>query len=352
MKIKTTTPDKLPLAHLDWEGLADLTGQAHAVLARYGALIDQIKNPKKTLTLLIWQESIASSIPPRSKLPLRKQLAFYSSQNKIMQKVADCKKAFENAMTKETISLSLIRKTHARIQKHSSSPKKEIGHFRDRQNWIGREGCPIEKAFFYPPKAAHVLKYMKELMHYAHYKEKDPLIQLAIFFAQFLVIHPFMDGNGRVARILIPLIMKKKGLLSIPLFFMSAYFRKHRMLYFSRLYNISARNDWEGWIQFFFAGLIERGKIETLKLKKIHSLYEKIYCKLLTINSKKAKIATETIFEKPIFTVDEFAKKLRIPKQLALKMAAKLQRAKLLKLKKFGEKEALECERLLKFVGK
>ena len=102
---------------------------------------------------------------------------------------------------------------------------------------------------------------MRKLNAYVNKKEKDPLVQLAIYFAQLLIIHPFMDGNGRLARSLVPIFLYKKGLISTPRFYLSAYFKRHRLEYFKRLYMISKKKDWEGWIRFFLQGIIEEGEL-------------------------------------------------------------------------------------------
>lgn len=145
---------------------------------------------------------------------------------------------------------------------------RESGCVRTHQNWIGPTGCRMEEAFCYPPAHRYVLPYLKKLERYAESKDGDPLVQTAIAFAQFLVIHPFMDGNGRVARLLIPLLLYKKGLTSKPLFYMSAYFQKHRKEYFDRLLALSKEHDWEGWVVFFLKGVIDQGKLLCKKIPR------------------------------------------------------------------------------------
>jgi Fic family protein len=209
MHLKPCTPEKLPTRKLKWEAFLPKLGLAHALLARYDEKIS----------------------------PSEKKQNYSQAQHVIFRK--------------KKISFALMCQLH-RIVKEDPTSK-----FRTKQNWIGKEGCTIEQAYFLPPKPTSVPKLMKELKNYLHAKEKDPLVQLAIFFAQLLIIHPFMDGNGRVARLLIPLFLYEKKLTSSVKFFMDSYFKKHRTAYFEKLFAITTDGDWEGWIDFFLKGVID-----------------------------------------------------------------------------------------------
>jgi Fic family protein len=198
----------LPLKELKWDLFQDLLWKAHGVLGR-------------------WDQILRESSHHRKK--------------------------------KQPLTLALFCNLHRKILSETKSTK-EAGKFRTQQNWIGPEGCSREEGYFFPPPFKLVPKYMQNLKHYINSKEKDPLVQLAIFFAQLLIIHPFMDGNGRLARRLIPIILHKKEVLSRPLFEMEGYFKKNRGKYFEKLFQISTNNDWEGWICFFLEGIIEQGE--------------------------------------------------------------------------------------------
>lgn len=160
---------------------------------------------------------------------------------------------------KAPFSKKMICKIH-KILKKNTAPKSSLGHYRTRQNWIGPSGCSIDEAYFYPPAPDRVEKLMQELINYMQQSPKEPLLQLALIFAQFLIIHPFMDGNGRIARILVPVFLYKKKMLPIPCLFLSAYFQKHRLKYFQTLFKTTEENNWECWIAFFLKGIIEATK--------------------------------------------------------------------------------------------
>ncbi len=256
MLLRPIKPEKLPIRDLNLTKLTALIRKAYFTLGRFEALTSSVKNPQTVFSLLIKEEALNS---------------LHSQHIDIDKQVVRYEKAWKKAaqtLKKAPISLMLIRKIHAEI-----SFKTQPSKFRTEQNWIGPENAKIEEAYFLPPKPSRVLPLMQNLMHYLHSKEADPLVQLAIFFAQLLIIHPFMDGNGRVGRMLIPLFLYKKKILPQPLFFMSGYFKTHRVRYFQKLYDISADGDWEGWIRFFLTGIIEQGaqncaRVQILKKKK------------------------------------------------------------------------------------
>ena len=250
MSIKTSIPDKLPLTHLKWPVLIPLLGEANRVLGRFEEVLKNTPNPRVVL------------------LPLTRQEArdTYKAQSRATpQEIQRCLKAMGLTRNKKVRALSpaFLKQVHALMT------ERESGHIRKRQNWIGPTGCRMEEAFCYPPAPRYVSGYLKHLEKYAETADGDPVIQTAIAFAQFLVVHPFMDGNGRVARLLVPLLLYKRGVTSEPLFYMSAYFQKHRKEYFDRLLALSKDHDWEGWISFFLKGVIAQGELLCKKAEKL-----------------------------------------------------------------------------------
>jgi Fic family protein len=276
MKIKTCHPTQLPLKDLKWENFIDLLGPAYASIARYDEILKRVKNPTKIFSILTEEEIFTSAYLPQQPVSFKKWLSYKASgYEKTMERVCDYRKALTEAQKeiKHTpFSLALIKKIHAHI-KQSQGKANQTGRFRTYQNWIGPEGCSIEEAYFYPPDVKSLQHSLQNLKKYISFKERDPLIHLAIFIAQFLIIHPFMDGNGRVARILIPLFLYKRKLSSCPMFYVSNYLKKNRIEYFEQLFFITSENKWEKWIHFFLTGIIEEGTRLYTKAKKTLELY-------------------------------------------------------------------------------
>ncbi len=249
MKVKTCIPYPLPIHHLKWADLVPWIGKAREFLGRYDEMLK--KTPAHMLEITQWKECISS---------LR-------GQN--VQKTLYAHEGLKSAIRwakKKPLNLHFLCQVHALVKKDGSNPK-EIGRFRTKQNWIGPQGCSIDEAYFFPPEPKKVRPHMRNLLHYLRMKEKDPLVQLAIFFAQFLIIHPFMDGNGRVARIFIPVWLWKKELIAKPALFLSSYFERNRLQYFRKLFAISEKRAWEDWIIYFLKGVAEQCKHSLATIK-------------------------------------------------------------------------------------
>lgn len=160
---------------------------------------------------------------------------------------------------------------------------------------------------------------------YLHVEEKDPLVHLAVIKAQFELIHPFMDGNGRIGRLLIPLILFEKKLLSGPNFYLSAYLERNRDEYFARLGAISKEGDWNGWIQFFLKAIIEQAMENTNKVLSILELYNEMKTQISKATKSHYAIqALDAIFNFPFFQTVTFIKSSGIPRESAAKLLRRL----------------------------
>jgi len=152
--------------------------------------------------------------------------------------------------------------------------------------------------------------------NYLHDKEKDSLVQLAILKAQFELIHPFRDGNGRVGRMLVPLILFYKNKLSSPMFYISSYLDKNRQTYFNRLLAVSRNNDWDGWISFFLKAIEEQAKENSQKAIAVNDLYRKMRVEIPEIlRSPYSTQVIDAIFSKPTFNssyITEYARSNRM----------------------------------------
>ena len=222
--------------------------------------------------------------------------------------------------TKPT-NLNLIKEVHNMLLKDARGKDKTRGEFRRVQNWIGKPGTPIELARYVPPPPEKVIEYLDNLEKYFHIEDKDYLVQLAIVHAQFELIHPFVDGNGRVGRMLIPLFLVQKKLLEGPNFYISAYFEKHRDIYCQMLNDISQNADWENWILFFLEAVIEQSNDNSNKASKVMGLYERMKQRVVDITkSQFAMQALDALFEHPIFSTTGFIERSKIPKFSALRI--------------------------------
>lgn len=197
---------------------------------------------------------------------------------------------------------------------------KAPGEFRRIQNYIGIHGADLEHATYIPPSPEMVMPAMGNLEKYIHMDEKDSLVQLAIVKAQFEIIHPFLDGNGRIGRILIPLFLYYKQMLASPMFYLSYYLENHRELYYEKLRGITAKGDWNGWIDFFLTAVTEQANMNITKARQIQGLYTKIKQIIpQLLHTQYAIQIADSLFNRPIFTIANFVECTNMPKTTALR---------------------------------
>lgn len=155
------------------------------------------------------------------------------------------------------ISCRLVREIHERLVEGVRGMYSTPGEFRTRPNWIGPLGCTLDDATFVPPAVPEMKDAMTDWEGYLHSEPSEPaLVQCALMHYQFEAIHPFVDGNGRVGRLLITFFMCDRGYLPQPLLYLSAYFERHRSEYYDRLLRVSALGDWQDWLEFFLEGVV------------------------------------------------------------------------------------------------
>lgn len=198
------------------------------------------------------------------------------------------------------------------------------------------------------------VEYLSNFEKYVHYDERDRLVQLSIIHAQFEIIHPFLDGNGRLGRILIPLFLFEKNILHSPMFYMSEYLEKNRDEYYSKLNGITEENKWEEWIEFFLKAIVEQAKNNSLKAKSIMDLYnqKKVIISDITRSQYAIKIL-DTIFANPIFSTSYFIKYSGIPKITAMRLLKKLRNNGVISTLEIGRgrvAEILIFDKLIKIV--
>jgi Fic family protein len=335
-------PRQLPLDVIDWGSHVSLIAQANAALARYDGILEVMVNPALLLSHLTTQEAVLSSRIEGTQATLEEVLEFEADpKRKIeptkyadIQEIINYRHAMQLAVEKlkdRPLCLNLIKELHAILLDSVRGANRARGEFRRIQNWIGPPGCSIEEATFVPPAPDILPQVLDNWEKYIHYEEKERLVQLAVVKAQFELIHPFLDGNGRIGRMLVPLFLYEKKLLSHPMFYLSAYLERNREQYYSALNTISEKEDWNGWIRFFLTALIEQAKENTRKAKAILELYEEMKQKVPAITRSQYAIqAIDAIFKKPVFTASDFASRSRIPLATAKRIVESLRKEKLL----------------------
>ncbi len=336
--MKPYIPDTLPLKSLNWVEFIHLIGEANRELALYEGILKGIAgivNPGLLLTPLTTQEAVLSSKIEGTQATLEEVLKYEalpkkgSAKEQDIQEIVNYRNALNYAvgyLQQKPISLNLIKEIHDRLLDSVRGRNKARGQFRTKQNYIGINGTPIEQASYIPPPPERLMELLSNLEKYIHSSEKDPLVQLAIVHAQFECIHPFLDGNGRVGRILIPLFLVEKKLLGSPVFYISAYLETHRDTYYKKLHAISSKKNWEGWITFFLEAIVKQAHSNSEKATSILGLYNEMKERVPDItHSHHAIRVLDLLFEKPLFNSQEFTKELHIAKSSAARILNQLE---------------------------
>ncbi|BCW95231.1 MAG: Fic/DOC family N-terminal domain-containing protein [Fimbriimonadales bacterium] len=210
-----------------------------------------------------------------------------------------------NRLRELPVSLRLIQETHRVLMEGMRGGYTAPGEFRTVQNWIGAPGCPIDEARFVPPPPDEMRQCLYQLENYLHAENSHPpLVRLALIHYQFEAIHPFLDGNGRMGRLLIILLMVHWGLLPSPLLYLSEYFERHRQAYYDLLLTVSTEARWRDWLLFFLHGVREQSIRAVETLRAIQSLQEGWRALVANAGVRSAVVARalELLIERPVLT--------------------------------------------------
>ncbi|MDP3042129.1 MAG: Fic/DOC family N-terminal domain-containing protein [Candidatus Omnitrophota bacterium] len=333
-------PQLLPLESVDWVRFITLIGQANAELARYDGILQGIINPRVLLSPLTTNEAVISSKIEGTQASLEEVLKYEASPDVKTEKYDDIREIINYReamrfaiqwMKEKPITLNLIKQMHGMLLDSVRGKDRSRGSFRTSQNYIGRFGSTIEQASYVPPEPAILMEHLSNFEKYIHYDEKDRLVQLAIIHAQFEIIHPFLDGNGRLGRILIPLFLYEKKVLNSPMFYISEYLESNREEYYAKLRAISEDKKWDDWIEFFLRAIVAQAKANSVKAKAILELYEIKKHKLSELTHSQYVIKVlDTMFARPLFSTTDFIKISKIPKESAIRLLRLLKKEKIL----------------------
>ncbi len=349
-KINPYIPQKLPPREIDWEKLIPLISKAHDEIGRYDGLLQSLINPEVLLSPLTTNEAVLSSRIEGTQASLTDVFEHESGFNgekseslkQDIQEIINYRVALltaERELDKRDISLNFIKGIHKILLDSVRGKNKNPGEFRKEQNWIGVSGTPINQARFIPPDPILIQEYMEDWEKFLHMDFKEKLTQLAILHAQFEIIHPFKDGNGRIGRLLIPLFLYSKKILSRPMFYLSEYLEAHRDEYYDHLLSITKEKDWQSWIEFFLSAIIMQASVNIEKSKQILKLYEKLKEKfIVSTHSQFAIQLLDAFFQKPIIDSSTIMKMTKITNRVTLnKLLKKLEKEKIITLFSSGK---------------
>lgn len=317
-------PFNLPLLppKLSLERLVPDIGRANHALGELNGLLAAIQNPGLLTTPLLTKEAVLSSRIEGTQASLEDVLHYEAAAKtteegeleKDIREILNYRQAMGIAikeLKKRPIAENFIKKLHGVLLDSVRGSAKDRGNFRKIQVFIGKEGTTIEGASYVPPAANDIPRLMSNWEKYIHDTDStDILVLSAVAHYQFEAIHPFLDGNGRVGRLLIPLVLFEKRLISYPMLYISQYFEENRNAYYDLLRGVSEKKAWEEWIRFFLVGVRTQSERTQATVNSILSLYADLKEKIVTMNSQYGIRFLDIIFANPIFSFNSVREQL------------------------------------------
>ena len=289
-----------------------LLSDADRALGQLDGATTVLPNPDLFVAMYVRHEAVLSSQIEGTRSTLGDVLEFEAGEGpRVVQRVKDVEevvnyvKAMNHGLRrleKLPLSLRLIREIHEKLLTGVRGGQRDPGNFRRTQNWLGPAGCGLADATFVPPPPQGMGELLRNLEDFFQDRELLPvLIQCGLAHAQFETIHPFLDGNGRVGRLLVTLLLCERQALRRPLLYLSHYLRAHRAQYYDRLDAIRSDGDWEGWLKFFLRGVYEVSLMATDTARSILNMREE-HRQKLAHNANGTRLL-DRLFERPMVTV-------------------------------------------------
>ena len=243
------------------------------------------------------------------------------------------------------LSLRLIREIHERLMRGVRGDAATPGEFRHSQNWIGPPGCTLNDASYVPPAPDELMPCLDALERFLHDDKLPVLVHAALAHAQFEAIHPFLDGNGRVGRLLITLLLAERGILPSPLLYLSAYFEETRDDYYAHLLAVTEAGAWENWLVYFLRGVRLQADDALVRIERLDTLYDSWRGDLGDALSPRLNEVMGLFVESPFWTVGEVGKTLGIAYTTARRAVDRLEEASIVSSTGPSRRNRVYCAR-------
>lgn len=325
---------------LDNMELIQLLGQADRELGRLDMYSDYIPNLDIFIRMHVVKEATQSSKIEGTRTNMEEALLDKEDValdkrddwEEVQNYVAAMNEAIDRMKTLP-FSSRLIRETHAILLRGVRGKHKQPGEFRESQNWIG--GASIADAVFVPPVHTSINELMGDIEQFVHDDRHyfPELLKIALVHYQFETIHPFLDGNGRVGRLMITLYLVSKGILKQPVLYLSDFFERNRSLYYDNLMRVREKNDLQQWFKFFLVGIIETAKSGIVTFDNILKLQKQVEASLQTLGSRavNAQKVLQYLYQSPVVDAAKVGKVAGISPASAYKLIADLEQLEILK---------------------
>ena len=317
-------------------------------LAREGS---RLPNPHLLIRPFITHEAVLSSKIEGTQTSLGEILAAESSvsvkQNSDdLQEVQNYVKALDygiKRLKELPLSLLLIKEIHEHLMQGVRGSHATPGEFRRTQNWIGSPGCTMNTAKFVPPPPEYLMDALSELERFLHNRQLPPLIHIALSHYQFEAIHPFLDGNGRVGRLLINLLLVEQKMLPSPLLYLSAFFEATRDEYYRQLYNVSRERTWRDWLIYFLNGVAVQSEDVLSRAERINELLNSWKIMLASSGSSVVLEIIDRLAGNPYITINKISEDLEIAYSTAQRAIKKLEAANIIQQNSNTRRDKVYC---------
>ena len=310
-----------PPPPLSWdEGLTLSLSAADRAIGRLAGEGRRLPNPHVLIRPFVRKEAVLSSRIEGTQATLGELLAAEAgaavdSSPDDLREVGNYVVALENGLERLAtlpVSLRLVRELHEHLMRGVRGDVATPGEFRRSQNWIGPPGCTLNEATYVPPPPGELMPCLDAWERFLHDESLPPLVHAAIAHAHFEAIHPFLDGNGRVGRLLITLLLVARDVLPSPLLYLSAYFEATRDAYYAHLLALTERGEWEEWLTYFLRGVALQSEDAVSRIEQIDELLARWRHDLVGSRSRVPERALDLLAENPFWTVGGVADRLRV----------------------------------------
>jgi Fic family protein len=344
-------PHGLP-PKLEWSNaLVNSLSRADFLLGKLAREGSKLPNPHLLMRPFITREAVLSSKIEGTQSTLGEILAANAGadvkQNPDdLQEVQNYIKALDYGLRRLEdfpLSLRLIKEIHQHLMEGVRGSHATPGEFRLTQNWIGTPGCTINTAKFVPAPPDFLMSCLGELEHYLHNRQLPPLIHIALCHYQFEAIHPFLDGNGRVGRLLITMLLIEHRMLPSPILYLSAFFEATRDEYYKQLYNVSSKGSWHEWLIYFLNGVAVQSEDVLSRAERINELLNQWKIIVASSGSKVPVDIVQHLAMNPYFTINKISQELGIAYSTAQRGVQKLEAAGIIKQTNESKRDKVYC---------
>lgn len=337
---KAFVPDPLPPSVLYDPGTVGLLSTADRAIGELSGQVRTMANPHLLIRPFIRREAVLSSQIEGTETDIRQLYAYEAGQLRLpgfelpreasdVLEVYNYVQALEYGLERVSelpVSLRLIRELHERLLKGVRGQEARPGEFREDQNWIGPRGCRIQEAHYVPPPVPQMRAALDAFEKHLHADDRTPpLVRLALIHYQFEAIHPFVDGNGRIGRLLVSLLLVYWAVLPSPLLYLSAFFQRNRDEYTGRLRGVSEVGAWAPWIGFFLRGVATEAADACDRARRLQELQAQ--WRDLVTGARTSTLVLrliDSLFEVPILTIPAAVERLGVTYHSAQRNVQKL----------------------------